>query len=535
MNGMNIMNDIKLEQIVNSALWAAYGDALGFITELADDKILKSRTGLARITELVDWKRSIGGKYGTTITLPSGAYSDDTQLRLSTSRSIKKNGHFAIHSFSKIEIPAWQNYALGGGRGSKVAANNLSKANSSWLNNFYSKGDITYVNGGGNGAAMRIQPHVWSASTPEDVESYLLDVIRNSLTTHGHPRAIAGAVFHALSLSYALINKCPPSTLDLRIYNKWTLKIPSLIKADSNLSTVWVTQYENLTGKNLLQEYRLVYDEIDGYIDTIEQWQVGGNLKYSELAVRLNLYDEKTRGSGSLTAVAASAAAMLAYTAPIEELFTDVVNELHTDTDTIATMLGAILGSFIGTRPSQSLQDDNYIIQDACRLFDISNNDSQDDFKYPDTMRWKNPSSIADYVKVDCGSLVFHPFGKLKVTSKAFTSRAKNNNFCHQWAVSALGQSFLIKRRDTEPVEYHPSKRKPLTPINTNTETVTSPSLSTPEKKESIDIDELVHTAKLSNFSPEVIGRHVILVAKSKLGTNGVVAYSVRLSGEINK
>jgi hypothetical protein len=38
--------NIEESQIVNSALWAAYGDALGFITELADKRILKSRTGV---------------------------------------------------------------------------------------------------------------------------------------------------------------------------------------------------------------------------------------------------------------------------------------------------------------------------------------------------------------------------------------------------------------------------------------------------------------------------------------------------------
>ncbi|OUS32025.1 hypothetical protein A9Q98_02410 [Thalassotalea sp. 42_200_T64] len=542
------MNNIQLEQIVNSALWAAYGDALGFITELADKKILKARTGLTKVTELVSWKRSIGGKFGTTITLPIGAYSDDTQLRLSTSRSIKKNGHFAIHAFSKIEIPAWQNYALGAGRGSKVAASNLSKINSSWLNNFYSKDGIDYVNGGGNGAAMRVQPHVWSASNLEDVESYLLDVIRNSLTTHGHPRAIAGAVFHALSLSYALINKSPPNTSDLRVYNKWTLKIPSLIASDSNLSTVWMTQYENSTGKNLTHEYRLVYDEINSYIDTIEEWQAGGNLKYADLASKLNLYDEKTRGSGSLTSVAASAAVMLIYNGPIEELFIEIINELHTDTDTIATMAGAILGAFIGARPSQRLQDDEYIVQDACRLFDISKNDSQVDFNYPDSMTWKNPSSIVDYINTDNGRLNFHPFGDLRVISEAFLSRAKNNNFCNQWVISPVGQSFLIKRRNVKIEESTFSEQESLIFSGDTSKklVITTPKIAPPIISHDVDttetssinqdpnIDELVLAAKESNFNPKVIGEHIIIIANSILGTNGVISYSAIISNKIN-
>jgi len=534
------MINIQLEQIVNSALWAAYGDALGFMTELADERILKTRTGLTRVTQLMQWKRNIGGKFGTTITLPSGAYSDDTQLRLSTSRSIKKNGHFAIHSFSKIEVPAWQNYALGAGRGSKLAASNLSKANTSWLNNFYDKNGINYLNSGGNGAAMRIQPHVWSATNLENVESYLIDVIRNSLTTHGHPRAVAGAVFHALSVSYALINKCPPSIKDLRVYNKWTLRIPALIKSDQNLSTVWVTQYENLTGYNLSHEYKSAYDEIEGYIETVNDWQEKTNPKYSDLATMLDLYEETTRGSGSLTSVAASAAAMLYYSTPIGALFEDIVNELHTDTDSIATMVGAIVGSFIETRPPQDLQDDYYIIQDACRMHSISIQKGDAEFNYPDAMTWKNPTSIADYVKYENGKLNFYPFGELAATSETFQSRAKNNNFCHQWVNSNIGQSFLVKRRDVDLGENTiPIQESILLPTDDVSKLVSQNNTRTSNEErvilaeQELDINKLVLTARESQFNSMIIGDHIKNIAASELGVNGVIAYSAIIANEI--
>ena len=43
-----------LNTIVNSMLWAAYGDALGFITELCDKKTLKYRThGIDYVTQLI--------------------------------------------------------------------------------------------------------------------------------------------------------------------------------------------------------------------------------------------------------------------------------------------------------------------------------------------------------------------------------------------------------------------------------------------------------------------------------------------------
>ena len=69
------------EQVINSALWAAFGDALGFITELGDAKVVQYRLhGQAQGWGEKAWRRRIGGKYGVEISLPAGTYSDDTQF-----------------------------------------------------------------------------------------------------------------------------------------------------------------------------------------------------------------------------------------------------------------------------------------------------------------------------------------------------------------------------------------------------------------------------------------------------------------------
>ena len=112
----------KQEAIKKSALWAAYGDALGFITELTDEKGLKWRTGTSRIIKTIPWKRKIGGQFGVIVDLPAGCYSDDTQLRLSTCRAIRGDGKFDVEAFAKVELPVWLSYALGAGRGTKTAA-----------------------------------------------------------------------------------------------------------------------------------------------------------------------------------------------------------------------------------------------------------------------------------------------------------------------------------------------------------------------------------------------------------------------------
>ena len=166
-------------------LWAAYGDALGFISELTDEKGLRRRTRGAPLDRLMAWTRRVGGRGGVSVELPAGCWSDDTQLRLAVSRSIGNHG-FDVETFARIELPVWPSYALGGGRASKTAAKNLATHNTPWYANTFSD----WHKAGGNGTAMRIQPHVWASSDLE--EGYLLDVITDSICTHGHPRATSG-------------------------------------------------------------------------------------------------------------------------------------------------------------------------------------------------------------------------------------------------------------------------------------------------------------------------------------------------------
>ena len=149
-------------RIQRAALWAAYGDALGWISELTDSAGLRRRTGGRALTEPVAWKRRIGGRSGVTASLPQGCYSDDTQLRLATSRAIRSDG-FDVEAFAKVELPVWLSYGLGGGKSTNAAAAHLALPSSTWWRNRF-KG---WTQSGGNGAAMRIQPHVWASRTPE--------------------------------------------------------------------------------------------------------------------------------------------------------------------------------------------------------------------------------------------------------------------------------------------------------------------------------------------------------------------------------
>ena len=145
------------------------------------------------------WKRRIGGRTGITASLPKGCYSDDSQLRLATSRAIRADG-FDVEAFAKVELPIWLSYALGGGRSTTAAAEHLAKTRSPWFANTFKGWNAS----GGNGAAMRVQPHVWAARTPDNPDSFLPAVVRNSICTHSHATGLMGAVLHALCVARAL-------------------------------------------------------------------------------------------------------------------------------------------------------------------------------------------------------------------------------------------------------------------------------------------------------------------------------------------
>ena len=64
---MNVNSKSRIncrEAIRRSALWAAYGDAVGFISELSDEKKLLWRASTSRIITTIPWKRKIGGQFG---------------------------------------------------------------------------------------------------------------------------------------------------------------------------------------------------------------------------------------------------------------------------------------------------------------------------------------------------------------------------------------------------------------------------------------------------------------------------------------
>ncbi|HDQ4282791.1 TPA: ADP-ribosylglycohydrolase family protein [Acinetobacter baumannii] len=436
--------------VISSSQWAAVGDALGWITELATqgEASVKYRTGQKKIDSTVPWKRFISGKNGPRVDLKAGTYSDDTQLRLSVCRSIRGDGSFDVEAFSKIEVTVWPAYALGAGIGTKAAANNLSKKSVAWFSNFFQKGDSKYINSGGNGAAMRIQPHVWAS---RELNNVLLNVMKDSVVTHGHTHGFCGAIFHAVALFYTLNNKKIPNLESLKSFVSVIQKIPMLLKNDFQLGSFWLPTWERNTGKSLQEAIDEVCFELEDKIEKIINITNKKDVElYRAILEELECHIPKYRGSGLRTALASSILAAVAQEESIESVLIWIVNELDIDTDTIATMFGAIVGALEDRQPEWDLQDREYITFEAKRLAKIAYGEKESSFAYPDPSKWNPPTNQASAVLKTINGLSLAGLGELKPISETY----EQGNFIWQWFSMPYGQTLLAKyKKNIELIE----------------------------------------------------------------------------------
>ena len=451
------------KRVVGSALWAAWGDALGFMTELADTELVRQRTGSERVTNTTQWRRRVGGRSGPTVKMPAGCYSDDTQLRLATARAIGLNGSFDVTAFSKVELPTFLAYGLGVGRGTRSAAKNLGKSSVSWNSNFYSSGATQYMQSGGNGAAMRVQPHVWASGDRENFESWLGQVLRNVVTTHGHPRAIAGAVFHAATVALAIKEGTPPDPAQWRKIAEWLPNVAEVIRHDDDLALLWLSQWERVGAADLGQAMRVASDECLETIATVSTMCDSPATAWHELVDAVGGFDPSTRGSGIVTSVLAACLAHRGVADPVQALVT-AANALQSDTDTIATMAGALLGAAVSDDLPGPLLDQDFISDVATWLESRSRGTEVGRFKYPDLLHWTIPRSQVDLVGLADGALALAGLGRLHLSGNEYPAGG-SGDAVFQWATLEFGQTVLVRRR-FDPVELPVTPQAPSREAN---------------------------------------------------------------------
>ena len=536
------MNDE--ERIENSALWAAYGDALGFMTEFATASLLRAKYGKELIDECQPWKRRVGGRFGVTANLPKGCYSDDTQLRLATSRAIVAGGKFDVEAFARVELPVWPAYALGGGRSTKAASAHLATAGVSWLTNFYKKDTVAYLSAGGNGVAMRIQPHVWAARDWGDPQTYVPSIVRNAISTHGHLRAVVGAVFHAITLAEALRTGRVPEPRDVDVIaSRASVETERAFNSDKQIASLWLGVWERESGKSIVRALQSVGDDLLRDVrnaSTVAPLS-SSTATYNAVADRLGAYSESSRGSAMCTTVLAVYLAWLTRDTP-EQAAVVSTNALGSDTDTVATMTCALLGATVERRPPQDPMDASYIAKEARRLANIRGQAStrETSFTYPDLLQWEAPRTQLDAVQLDPdGNYIVGGLGSVRSKGESYVKSSLQGSAVWQWLELEFGQNLLIKRRQ------HPRHMKMTKPsVGTGRRGHTrSPSLFEVEKSKTsgaptapqrrrgggsgyISVEEAVRRSVKSDYDPLVVGESLLALADRASGVEWAVAFA---------
>lgn len=361
---------INEDKFKGALVFSAIGDALGWSQEF-------KRQAKEEIRDFISWKKLIGGRWwGYYDTIQMGSYSDDTQLTLSVARCINEFGDFDLERFSFLELPLWLTYQRGGGMSIKIAAKEmLKKGMKHPIFNFYSqkRGNriIDYRNAGANGAAMRILPIALVNSLTQDKNNKLLnDIWFNTITTHGHPRAILGSIlfgFLIKSLIYTEFEK-----KKFLKFIKLIIQISYKPIKENEMLIKWKDIWNNQNQFKFEKLYNDIQREAISYLELLTN-SLDKNPKYYYSKIRA-FGDFK--GSG-LSTVFAAIFLFLKYNEDVENGIISSANLIGSDTDTISYFLGGLYGALHGIsripiRFLDKIQDREYIIKMAKHLKDIA-------------------------------------------------------------------------------------------------------------------------------------------------------------------
>nr|WP_237268872.1 ADP-ribosylglycohydrolase family protein [Thermoanaerobacterium thermosaccharolyticum] len=283
-----------------------------------------------------------------------------------------------------------------------------------------------YYNAGGNGVAMRILPHVFYCYN--DVDELMRQVVRNGMYTHGHPCALVGATVYA----YALYLACRHTStlgygeivdkilLDKHIWGRFP---------DVNNIGEWLENANEVPNRNYLDLWNETIDKTVEEIQIIKEGLSLGALDIgNEVLNKIGCFDKKINGAGDITAISAIYLASKYASNPKMGIL-EAANMYGADTDTLASMIGGLLGMIQGTEwiplGWQGIQDKEYITSLVSKLTN-KDNDSKKLFFNLTSVNIK----LKDLVNNVVTGTVIHalPFGELKVIN-LWNNRTKTGNY----------------------------------------------------------------------------------------------------------
>jgi ADP-ribosylglycohydrolase len=409
-----------IDRYKNSILLSAIGDSLGWITEFEKSKeSINTKYGNNEITSFQDWEKYVGGRFnGYLDKIKKGAYSDDTQLLLAVARAINENGRVDNVYFSKIELANWLSYARGAGRTIKNAARKISRKSADWNNNFFvfsaGKTKIDYRESGANGAAMRILPITLANRGKPDIIKE--EIFSNSIITHGHPRAIVGAILYGFA-----VDKMLQQNLQDFSFKEYLTDLGSKIQEQFNTSflsnskyTNWIHKWNSESSLDFLTLYDETVNEVLEALRSI-YLNIKNNSNNTDALSEFGCFDPKTKGSGVATVIAGIYLAVKYYNNP-KEVIIKSINAIGSDTDSIAAFAGGLCGALyeVNCVPSEwnHVQDEIYLLNVAEDLYSISNGNFEKINKQEVFFEIKSLNEINNDTYQLNERITFNPFGE---------------------------------------------------------------------------------------------------------------------------
>ncbi len=354
------------EKARGAFLGAAIGDALGWPNEMPNRRVKEDRyENRSNAQTFQTWRRRSGGRFMPhEDEILAGEYSDDTQLVLCTARSLLQGREWLKH-FACIELPTWSLYRRGGGGSTNRAVDIWVDGQSPWSQEIEDEKRRRYFDAGGNGVAMRILPHAICGASDNTFHSTAKAILANGICTHGHPRALIGALAYGYAIWQALrLSGTLPygHLLELVISSsrEW-----SLFPESAGILSKWRDAAQEITKHKFGELWSETIEEMRTLFErSLTGIRAGALSMDSRVLSDLGCFDKSRNGAGTVCAAASLYIASKYAPDPRNGVLEAAVAK-GADTDTLASMAGALLGAIAGSEWFQSyreqLQDESYI------------------------------------------------------------------------------------------------------------------------------------------------------------------------------
>jgi ADP-ribosylglycohydrolase/catechol 2,3-dioxygenase-like lactoylglutathione lyase family enzyme len=442
----NMPTKFKSGKAVGAMLGAACGDALGWPNErVGKSKAPKQPQG--RLHEFRRWTRRSGGRFFPhEEIIEAGEYSDDTQLILCLSRSLLKGDKW-FEFYTQVELPFWSLYERGGGGATKRAIDSWQDGIEPWNPNRKPQDVKRYFDAGGNGVAMRALPHALYLCD-EGFGKVASFIFMDGLTTHGHPRALLGALVYGYALWASLRKEAKLGYGELieEIISNEAAWSP--IPAQDNFSQDWLAQAQKHL-KDYEKLWFLTKEEILKYLDVCKSELSRGALSFDDDALeKLQCFNKQISGAGTVAAIASVYLASRYAADPINGVITAAF-AIGSDTDTIASMAGGLLGCINGSdwlsSVKNGIQDCSYLEKIALKL-STRQTDSVPNFEPVKRMALKNWND--DVISAPDSSEVKLPDGRVAKVNYRQEQIGNSGKYKVEFRrfITSEGQTIYVKK-----------------------------------------------------------------------------------------